>query len=541
MCLKFDRLSSANVFRFFVLFILLQNIFKKDGSKDPIIIIFQSTQKAAVYVSLLGLLSLPFAGLLSVFFKFIEIAQELIMILYLKNNLPLNLKGMLDFLKNYELTFLLPFMFQHKNENQANDDKFGQNQLSSLFLDNASTLILVSFVMPWLFLILFWSINKLFHLERFQKIAALIESIKDFFKFNLIFLLFQNSNQEISLFFALQLRYFSFSNEIQILSCLLCLFFLIGNFSMIFWWIKITKLIISNNCLSIPKEYQSIFQNIDVTKKFTLYYPIAKFIKKFFLSFFVVFLYSNVTALAICLIFLSMIMYTFIRIIEPFENKYRNMICEITEFLQCCLYGLLFLYYTCRLESTDDTALYIGYLTIILVIIIILLNFGMFILNLLCGSLKFICQFNKLREAIQLGDLISEKIASIKMKEFTYEKIWKDPKTGIWYKKAMFSHKLVTYREKGTQCDFNCNPNEKKPKTSEICEKSLDFEDVDNSQRKFKEGDLEMGVINEREFPGTRNLTDTKDFPNKKDFLKYHNNLEDNIEIGEKIRNTSEK
>ena len=443
---------------------------------------------------------------------------------------------MLDFLKDFELSFLFPFMFTHKSENQVTDDKFGQNQLSSLFLDNASTLILLSFVMPWLFLILFWSIKKLFPLERFNKVATRIESTEYFFKYNLVFLLFQNSTQEMSLFFALQLRYLSFSNEIQIISCLLCLFFLIGNIFMIFWLIKITKLIISDNCLSIPKEYHSIFQNIDITKKYALYYPIARLIKKFFLSFFVVFLYSNVTALALCLIFLSIIMYIFIRIIEPFENKYRNMISEITEFLQCCLYGLLFLYYTCRLESTDDTALYIGYLTIILVIMIILLNFVMLILNLLYGFVTFICQFNKLREAIQLGDLISEKIASIKMKEFTYEKIWKDPKTGIWYKKAMFSHKLVTHSEKATQCDLNCKPKEKKPKSSEVskCEKSLDLEDIDNSLRKFKEGDLEMVAINERDFSGTRDIFKSRNNEN----LLY---VENNIELGEKIGNTAEK
>jgi len=264
----------------------------------------------------MGLLSLPFAGLLSVFFKFIEVAQELIMILYWKDNLPLNLKNMLDFLKNYELSFLFPFMFQHKDQNQVTDDNFGQNSLSSLFLDNAFTLILISFVAPWLLLVLFMTLKKCFHLDKIKKIESLIQSIEEFLKYNLIFLLFQNSIQEMSLFFALQLRYFSFSNGIQIISSLLCLFFLIVNFLMIIWLIKITKLIISNNCYCIPKEYQSLFQNIDVTKKYTLYYPIAKALKKFFLSFFVVFLYDQLAALSLCIIFLSIVMYLFIRIVE---------------------------------------------------------------------------------------------------------------------------------------------------------------------------------------------------------------------------------
>ena len=42
------------------------------------------------------------------------------------------------------------------------------------------------------------------------------------------------------------------------------------------------------------------------------------------------------------------------------------MVAEITQILQSCLFGLLFLYYTCRMESTDDTALYIGYLNLLM-------------------------------------------------------------------------------------------------------------------------------------------------------------------------------
>ena len=43
-----------------------------------------STQKAVVYVSLIGLLALPFLNLFGAFFKFVEVAQEMILILYLK-------------------------------------------------------------------------------------------------------------------------------------------------------------------------------------------------------------------------------------------------------------------------------------------------------------------------------------------------------------------------------------------------------------------------------------------------------------------------
>ena len=451
----------------------------------------------------MGLVSLPFTGLLSVFFKFIEVAQELIILLYLNANLPLNLGNMLEYLKDYELSFLLPFIFKHENENQVKSEKFGQNDLSSLFLDNAFALILISFVMPWFFLSLCLGIKKLFHLDKFKKIAKFIQSTEDFFKYNVIFLLFQNSTQEMSLFFALQLRYFSFSTNIQILSMVLCLLFLILNFYMIFWLIRITKLIILDKCYSIPKEYGSIFENLDINKKYALYYPIVKATKKIFLSFFVVFLYSHPATLLLCLIFLSICMYLFMRIVEPFETKYRNMICEITEFLECCIYGLLFLYNTCRLESTDDTALYIGYVTILLVIIIIILNFGKLLLNLLFGFAQFICKFNKLRQAVQLGDSISQKIESIKMREFTYEKIWKDTKTGLWFKQAMYNHRLVTFTDRGTQYESNFKPKEEKKKTitpdKKKTENIFKSEEIDTSKRKLKENECEMVVIDEQE------------------------------------------
>ena len=373
------------------------------------------------------------------------------MLLYLKDNKPLNLEKMLEVLKNYQISFLFPFIFHHKDENQVKDENFGQNNLSSSFLDNAFPLVLITFVMPWVLLMLLWGIKKLFRLEKITRIGKLVESIETFLKYNLIFLLFQNSTQEMSLFFALQLGYFSFSSEIQIVSNFLCLFFLIVNFLMIFWLVKVIKAIISDNCYEIPNEYKSLFQNIDITKKHALYYCVVCAIKKFFLSFFIVLLYSHSEILAICLIILSIAMYLFTRIIQPFEDQSRNIITEITEWLLCCIYCLLFLYKSSRLATTDPTALYIGYITILLVILIIILNFGLLILNLLHGVINFICSFNKLREAIQLGDKISQKISSIKMREFTYDKVYKDNKSGIWYKQSMFNKKLVNFWDKSTQ------------------------------------------------------------------------------------------
>ena len=46
----------------------------------------------------------------------------------------MNLKNMLDFLKNYQLSFLLPFLFQHESDNQVISERFGQNPWSFLIL-----------------------------------------------------------------------------------------------------------------------------------------------------------------------------------------------------------------------------------------------------------------------------------------------------------------------------------------------------------------------------------------------------------------------
>ena len=105
------------------------------------------------------------------------------MLLYLKDNKPLNLEKMLEVLKNYQISFLFPFIFHHKDENQVKDENFGQNNLSSSFLDNAFPLVLITFVMPWVLLMLLWGIKKLFRLEKITRIGKLVESIETFLKF----------------------------------------------------------------------------------------------------------------------------------------------------------------------------------------------------------------------------------------------------------------------------------------------------------------------------------------------------------------------
>ena len=380
--------------------------------------------------------------------------------------------------------------------------------------------------MPWSFIILLFGARKCFNLDKFVRFKLFLEKMGYLIKYNLIFVFFMNANQEMTLFFALQLRYISMSNGVQIISTLFCFLFAIFNIVIIVWIYIITRNLIANKGFDIPKEYQSIYQNLDLTKNYALYFPIAKAIKKLCFSIFVVCLYDQFTALIISLTSLSVIMYLLIRIIEPYETKYRNMFCEITEFLQCCLYGLMFLYQSCRLEATDDTALYIGYITIFIVCLIIVLNFALLLMNLFHGILTYICKFNTLREAIKMGDLISEKIDSIRMKEFTFEKVWKNPANGLWYKKSMFNHQLVTFSEKATQykiTDIEINVNKKKKNQSPKFEKDIGIQDFDESGRKLRENEIYIGIesapINEGNQSGKTNFENSfnLEFPDSSD------------------------
>ena len=122
------------------------------------------------------------------------------------------------------------------------------------------------------------------------------------------------------------------------------------------------------------------------------------------------------------------------------------------------------------------------------------------------------------------------------MKEFTYEKNYKDPKTGFWFKQAMFNHRLVTYSDRGTQCDSNFKIKEKNKKIPKIttpenkkCDKTIEFEEIDNSKRKLRADEVEMEMgFHKQEF-GIR-----KEFSpislNKENILN-----EESIDIAEKI------
>ena len=121
-----------------------------------------------------------------------------------------------------------------------------------------------------------------------------------------MFLIFQNCTQEISLYIALQLKNFSFSGKVNIISYILCIVCMIGNLIMIFW---MTNIINDMKSSSIPQKYEILFNCLDLEKAYSSYFPLIKMIKKFLLSFCMVFLYDHILILIICLCLLNILMY----------------------------------------------------------------------------------------------------------------------------------------------------------------------------------------------------------------------------------------
>ena len=366
---------------------------------------------------------------------------------------------MLDFLKNYELSYLLPKSFWKSINSEANtDSKFHLNNISTLFLDNAAMLMLISFVLPCGMVVILSLLRKCHFLSRkFAKIEKIFEHLDGLFIYNLLFLLFQNSTQEISFFIAFQMKNVDFSTTYSTFSFLVCLAYLLINIVMIIWMRNIIILINENERKVIPKEYECIFQNLNKEKKSAFYYPLVKSLRKFFLSFLIVFLYNDILAVSICLCVLCLIMYFYTRIFEPLDDKYKNMIAEITELLQCCLFLLLYLYKTCKMETSDSTALIIGYISIIILIVIIVLNFAMILISIMLLMYRYILSRiwtldSTLKKELKVADYISKKIDLWNMEEYTYEKIIKNDKTGTQYIQT-FSRKKVEKNSKSIQIE----------------------------------------------------------------------------------------
>ena len=454
---------------------------------------------------------------------------------------------MLEFLKNYELSFLLPKIFRNYAENKTADDKFGQNNLSSLFLDNATSLILASFLIPWI-IVLFIKIFKHFCLQKIKKRKNFFEAIEKFVMYNLIFLLFQNSMQEISLFIALQLKFLSVSNTYNIFSSLFCFLYLGINIVIILW---LRKIII--NICSIKnsrfllfdskfKSYELIFNDLNIENDYTLYYPLIKMIKKYFLSFFIVFLYEEIIALIISLSFLTLSMYLIITIIEPFSDKYRNIVARLTEFLQFLLYLHLFLYQKSKISTIDDTALYVGYFTIVILTIIIILNFGMLLVNIILLTFRYFFKINLLQHEIKLGEYLSKKMDSWHMEQFSYEKIRKDVKTGKIYQE-IFRRRVMDKKSNRRTLNKSSSNSGKKQSSSNSGKKQSNnshdefFEIFANHKKKSKlnkdeshHKPRESENLNENEIEGSQINLKQKDYFDVSKEEKNYNNEDDSTQ-----------
>ena len=209
------------------------------------------------------------------------------MILYMKNNLPLNLKDILEFFKNYEMSYILPRAGKHPEENEVSNHKFGENSLSSLFFDNALSILLMYIFTPFLAGLLIKLALKKYSdfINNHNKLKSFFAFADPYINYNMRFIFFQNSSQEISLFIALKLKYLSFSNGITVCNSLFCLFYLMANFYMIIWFIKVIKEIIADKYVPIPERYPSIFAGLNLENNYCFYFPIVRIWKKFLLSF----------------------------------------------------------------------------------------------------------------------------------------------------------------------------------------------------------------------------------------------------------------
>ena len=203
--------------------------------------IAQSIHQVSVYAAIIGITCLPFVNVMGVFFRFIEITQELTLMLYLNMDLPLNFKYMLSFLKYYQLSFLLPFFLLPSGDSYNKrelsdkydalypDEMFLYNNVSSSFIINASSLLFVSHIIPMMLIGFIKLTKRYYRIENIknEKIKRLFEFFETLMCYNLLFFLFQASNLEMSLYLALQLKNAVFNNVFNVISFILALIYML--------------------------------------------------------------------------------------------------------------------------------------------------------------------------------------------------------------------------------------------------------------------------------------------------------------------------
>jgi len=206
----------------------------------------------------------------------------------------------------------------------------------------------------------------------------------------------------------------------------------------------------------VLEQYRSIFENLNLERNSAVFYPMVKIIKKFILSVLIVFLYDNLLALMVSLCCVCLFVYFYVRISEPFSDKYRNIICEI-----------------------------------MILTIIIVLNFGLLLVNLIILTFRYVLKvkfygmFNPIRAEIKVAEYITKKIELWNMEEYSYEKVIRDDKSGIMYLQT-FSRIKMQNNNKSTQYDtkdFSYDKTKKERKLlKEIISKSINI--IENEKPK---------------------------------------------------------
>ena len=346
----------------------------------------ETTENIAIYTSVSGLVGLPFTSILSFFFYFIEVQQEMSLLLFLNIDLPLNMQQMLMVLKNFQINSFLPDFFKKNSTvnyifvDQMAPTKFRRANFSSSFLGNGFSVFLLTIVFP-LFLFGLFIIMDKYKIQPRIITQEKKKQIKTYIFYNFTLSLLFSGSAELSLFIALQLMnvsFYNFFNGMSFFFALVTLGYLIAAPIFIFKKIKsIETKIKQDPNFEFPKvvnpEFESIFIDLNLQKG--IYFPMVRIIKKVLVSFIQVFFYANYMTQIILRIILAVCFLIYVKQYEPFKYKIFNAIYEYTELGTALLLGLLLLYYKATPnDSGNNIALILGVVCILLLMFLIVIN-----------------------------------------------------------------------------------------------------------------------------------------------------------------------
>ena len=402
----------------------MNKIFVIDNDNFPFVIYTNQVEQNAIYFSLAGLVCVPLLNFMGIFFRFVDCAQELVLIIFLNTDLPLNLVELLTFTRNFHLSFIIPSfiipdakklknnktLISDKYEIPYPQTKFISNNVSSSFIVNGFSMIFIFQIIPWLICFIIYIAKKILPKLKSHK---MIKKMENLFFYNLIFYFFLSTSLEGCLFLTLQWRNPSFNNALNIFSFVFSILYFGYFIFMLFWLKKVLDDILyieqnhpSFDYSSIPITFHGILNKHDPERKLSLYFHLINTIKKFCLCFAVVFFYSNVLVqiLAMTTIFIGTLFYK--RISSPMKNYYLNLKNEINDILSSTIY--IFICIFSLSDQRKKEYMLLGQFCVYLLLVITLVNFCYMIAEIIVNSIKYICKLTPLSEKYKMIKQISK-------------------------------------------------------------------------------------------------------------------------------------